>query len=160
MKASKYCTTFQMHEKRGSFQGVDTYDLRKNSDFSFCSVLLDRSESRSIAFRPDINSLISKHTKENILSPHLASTMTQRAKKCHPNESLVKKYLFESTFVPLEDSMALHSEDILNDEIKVILDDRKDDNGNLLLEIAFFCGRNIGCIHILLITDMKAHHNM
>ena len=48
IKASKFCTTFQIHEQQGFFQGVDTCDLRKYGDFSFCSILLDESETRTI----------------------------------------------------------------------------------------------------------------
>ena len=38
--------------------------------------------------------------------------------------------------------MALYNENILNNEIKVILDDGKDNNGNLLPEIAFLWSKS------------------
>ena len=62
-----------------------------------------------------MNLFISKLTKENILFPHLASTMRQSS-----NVSFIKKILFSATFVPLEDAMVLHSDDVLNDEKKAI----------------------------------------
>ncbi len=58
MRASKYSNIYQMHEQRGSFQGVDTCDVTNFGDFSFCSVLLDDSELRTIKHRPDINALL------------------------------------------------------------------------------------------------------
>ena len=79
MKASKYCTKFQMSEQRGSFQGVDTCSVTNFGDFSFTSVLLDESESRSIALRPDINALLMKFQKENQLSIGAVNAMRQRA---------------------------------------------------------------------------------
>ena len=45
MKAAQYSNTYQMHEQRGSFQGVDTCDVTDIGDFSFTSVFLDESES-------------------------------------------------------------------------------------------------------------------
>ena len=35
MKASKYSNTYQMHEQRGSFQGIDTCNVTNFGDFSF-----------------------------------------------------------------------------------------------------------------------------
>ena len=66
-----------MHEQRGSFQGVDTHDLRKYGDFCFCLVLLDESESRTIAYRPDINALLTKLKKENIFSSNTIKMMKE-----------------------------------------------------------------------------------
>ena len=57
-----------MYDQGGSFQGIDTCNLRKYGNFSFCSILLDESESRTIAYFPDINALLTKLKKENILS--------------------------------------------------------------------------------------------
>ena len=58
LRASKYCNIYQMCEQQGSYQGVDTCDVIDFGDFGFISILLDESESRSIKFRPDINSLL------------------------------------------------------------------------------------------------------
>ena len=58
MKASKYSNTYQMHEQRGSFQGIDICDVTNFGEFNYCSVLLDESESRCIKSRPDINALL------------------------------------------------------------------------------------------------------
>ena len=58
MRASKYSNIYQMHEQRGSFQGIDTCDITDFGNFSYCSYLLDESESRSIMNRPDINSIL------------------------------------------------------------------------------------------------------
>ena len=49
-----------MYVQPGSFQGVDTWDLIKYGDFSFCSILLDEFETGSIFHRADINALLSK----------------------------------------------------------------------------------------------------
>ena len=43
MKASKYFNTYQIHEQRVSFQGIDTCDVTIFGQFNYCSVLLDES---------------------------------------------------------------------------------------------------------------------
>ena len=67
MRASKYSNIYQMHEQRGSFQGVDTCDVTDFGDFSFTSVLLDESESRSVKNRPYINSLLNHYEKDGYM---------------------------------------------------------------------------------------------
>ena len=79
MKASKYCVTFQMSEQTGSFQGIDTCDIRSFGDFSYCSILLDESESRSIKYRPDINCLLDQLVTDGYLSPTTVKAMRERA---------------------------------------------------------------------------------
>ena len=49
LKASKYCTTYQMHKQRGSFHRVDTCDMTTYGDFIFCYMILDEHESKSIS---------------------------------------------------------------------------------------------------------------
>ena len=43
-----------MHEQRGSFQGIDTCNVCSVGDFSFPSIILDESESRTIINISDI----------------------------------------------------------------------------------------------------------
>lgn len=38
MKAMQYSNTYQMHEQRGTFQGIDTCSVVSFGDFSECSV--------------------------------------------------------------------------------------------------------------------------
>ena len=57
-----------MSEHRGSFQGINTCSITNFGDFSFTSVLLDESESTSIAMIPDINYLPLKLQIERYLS--------------------------------------------------------------------------------------------
>ena len=59
MKASGYSNTFQMHEQRGTFNGIDTCSITNFGNFDCCSYLRHESECRSIKFRPDINPLLS-----------------------------------------------------------------------------------------------------
>ena len=60
MKATQYSTQFQMHEQRGTFCGIDTCSLTNFGRHDFTSFLLSRTESYTIAHRPDINSLLSQ----------------------------------------------------------------------------------------------------
>lgn len=62
MVAKKYSNCYQMHEQKGSFQGIDTYDVTNYGDFGYVDYNLDESEARSIRFRPDINMLLDDRT--------------------------------------------------------------------------------------------------
>ena len=48
IKACTYSNSFQIHEQRGTFNGIDTYNITSYRQFDFCSKLLSDSESRSI----------------------------------------------------------------------------------------------------------------
>ena len=48
MKACKYSNSFQMHEQRGTFNGIDTCNVTSYGRFDFCSKILNESEGRSI----------------------------------------------------------------------------------------------------------------
>ena len=60
MRASKYCTTYQTCEQKGSFQGINTCDVTNFGNFDFKSTLLEESESMTIKYRLDINSVLNE----------------------------------------------------------------------------------------------------
>ena len=47
-KTNKYSNTFQIHEQRVLFQGIDTCNITSVGNIAYCSVLLDKPESRTI----------------------------------------------------------------------------------------------------------------
>ena len=47
-----------MNDKIGSFHGIDTCVIPSFGNFNICYILFDESESRTIKYRPDINSLL------------------------------------------------------------------------------------------------------
>ena len=77
MKASKYSNTYQMHQQRGSFQGIDTCDIQMFGRFDFTSRLLDQSESLSISNHVDINALLEAHCRDGIISKLSVETRQQ-----------------------------------------------------------------------------------
>lgn len=125
MKASKYCTSFQMHEQQGSFQGVDTCSVTSFGDFSKSSILLDESESRSIVGQPDINALLQKLQKQKHLSISSVNTMRERATSVYPSSSSFNKYTYGCTFVPFWDAMEMQKMLATSNiyQISVILDE-------------------------------------
>ena len=82
-----------MNEQQGSFQGVGTYNLRKHGDFSLCLIV----------YCPDINALLTKLKKENILSLNIIKMMKERSHICSPNDLVINKYLDGRVYVPLVD---------------------------------------------------------
>ena len=67
MMAHKYSNSYQMNKQTGGFQGVSSIGAVDVGNFSSCSILLDKFESRSITFRPDINAHLEKLCEEKIL---------------------------------------------------------------------------------------------
>ena len=73
MKINKYSNKFQIHKQEGLFQGIDIYDVTSIGSFAYYSVLLDESESRTIACKPDINKLLEKFHREKTLTADSAT---------------------------------------------------------------------------------------
>ena len=132
MKASKFNTTYQMHEQRGSFQGIDTCDVRTYGDFSFLSRLLDESESRTIALRPDINSLLNKLLQEHKLSEEAVRCMRERSKMHVPNVKDYDAILHGCTYVPLEDALLMQTYLCRKQDIEVL--DNADNPENTIVK--------------------------
>jgi hypothetical protein len=73
MKAATHSTAYQMHEQRGSFNGIDTCSVTSFGNFDFCSNLSLIDESRAIRNRPDMKGLLSTLAEEKVISKFTAS---------------------------------------------------------------------------------------
>ena len=131
LKACAYSISYQIHEQRGSFNGIDTCNVTNSGRFDFCSKILDENESISIGNRPDINSLLTKLVSEKKISKSLANSMRESSKLCCEGIDF-DRLTSASTYVPLETAMCLQNE-IVDKGTRVAWDDRgTDDNGNQL----------------------------
>jgi predicted GIY-YIG superfamily endonuclease len=72
MKAKSYSNTFQMHEMRGSFVGMDTISLVDHGRFDFQSTLSRENEVLACAGRTDTRGLLSRHAANGIIPAWLA----------------------------------------------------------------------------------------
>lgn len=107
MKASKYSNTYQMHEQRGSFQGIDTCNVTTLADFAHESHLLRQFENLYVAQRPDIVSLLSELVKKKKMSKLLKESIIDLAYTHQLSEERLASYLHGSTYVSLEDAMVM-----------------------------------------------------
>ena len=128
-KASKYSNTYQMHEQRGCYQGIDTCSLTTYHDFSYWSHLLHQSECLSISNRSDIVSLLHKLERKSMLCniEKMKEVSTVLLKNMD-----VKKYLDGATYMSLDDSISLQRKVSRDIKIPII-----DATGNIL-----YCKRN------------------
>ena len=110
MKASTYSNTYQMHEQKGSFQGLDTCNVISVGNFSNNSHLLRQYENLFIANRPDIVSLLSNLVNRKCLSELAKDSMIETAQRTKIPDEELKNYLHGSTYVSLEDSMIMQCE--------------------------------------------------
>ena len=118
MKHSTYSTGFQMHEQRGTFNGIDTCNVTSYRNFSFRSKLLSDAESRSLHHRPDINSLLSQLVDEKEVSNFIANEKRNHARNVCQNVDF-KRYFYGATYVPVEAAMMLQ-QDMINNTCTVI----------------------------------------
>ena len=119
MKASKYSNTYQMHEQKGCYQGIDTCSLTRFHDFSYWSHLLHQSECLSISNRSDIVALLHKLKERSLLSniEKLKSASQDLMKNINIGE-----YYKGATYISLEDAMALQKKISKDIKIPVIND--------------------------------------
>ena len=110
MKAGAYSNTYQTQEQRGLFNGIDTCSITNFGDFSFCSKLLDESESRAIAHRPDINALLGNLTKLNVLSKNAVKSMRDNANLKFSDNNVLMSYWQGATYVPFDDAIELQKQ--------------------------------------------------
>ena len=107
MKAKKYSNQFQMHEQRGTFNGIDTCSVTTFHNFALTSNLLRENEHRSIVNRPDINNLLDKLCVEK----KLPSTFVQNIRENARNECRdidFQYYMSGATYVPVSAALDIH----------------------------------------------------
>ena len=74
IKAFTYSTQFQMHEKRGTFNGLDSFSLTDFHRFDFTSKVSAESEARSVMNIMDINDLLTQLTEEILIGKFIANS--------------------------------------------------------------------------------------
>ena len=73
MKASSYCTKFQIHEKSGTLNRIDTCSIKNDGKLYFTPKLSSGIETSSIWNWPNINASLSELVQKNILSRYGAN---------------------------------------------------------------------------------------
>ena len=148
MKKSEYSDSYQMHEQRGTFNGIDTCNLTSFHNFSFRSKLLSEAESRAIINRHDINALLSQLTMEKKISTKIANDKRRLASQLYGNFDF-EPFTYGATYIPLEVAMAIQDE-TNNPYFYVWIDDRKDRMGNQLppVRIKIAYTGHLRCSHV------------
>lgn len=118
-----YSTSYQMHEQRGAFNGIDTCNISTYRKFDFNSALLSEVEAVSIVNRPDINGLLNQLVEERRLTKVTVNGKREYADKVY-GEVDFKKYYLGGTYVPFEAAMSMQRDLSNNTIIKVTIDQR------------------------------------
>lgn len=119
LKRSGFSDSYQMHEQRGTFSGLDTCSITNFGNFDRTSILLDESEARSIAGRPDISALLNNLVDDKLFPLSFAESKRKQSRKKMENVKL-DEFVSGSTYVPVEAAMSLQRE-TLNEECNVII---------------------------------------
>jgi hypothetical protein len=68
-QAKQYSNTYQMQSMRGHYGGVDSMSLTTHGIFDYVSPVTSSNESAAIMGRSDINALVRRWTKDNLVMP-------------------------------------------------------------------------------------------
>ena len=124
MKRTQYCTQYQLHEQRGTFNGIDTFGLTDHRRFNFTSRLIGESESRAIVNRSDVHSLITQLAEEKVYGHCIANSKIEEAREMTQGIDF-KALLSGSTYVPMDVAMNMIS-DKKENEIVAVADNEEE----------------------------------
>jgi hypothetical protein len=128
LKVTQFGNQYQMHEQKGTFNGIDTFSLTDFTRLDFTSKLLGEYEARAIINRPDINANLSRLVAEKRISKVVANSRRQEAKEVTHGFDY-GPYKNGATYVPFEVAMMMLKVASTNAiETSVIVDDRGNDS--------------------------------
>lgn len=94
----------------GHFAGVDTMSLTNVRRFDYESKVSSRNESAAIVGRKDINAIVSRWVKGNLLVPEwIAMDKLETAQRDYPHMDELKSEWKGSTYVTFEDAIRLQA---------------------------------------------------
>lgn len=85
MRVQKYSISFQMHEMRGSFAGLDTLSLGRYRRFDFRSLLTLETESIALRGRKDVRGLLMRLWKSGKIPAFLVEDMLDASENMFDN---------------------------------------------------------------------------
>ena len=109
VKKSKFSTTYQMHEQKGSFNGIDTCSVTLFGKFDFQSTLSAMNDARALSQRPDIHAHLNTLVKEKIISSTVASGRVDDA-EFRSRDIDFEPYYNASTYIPLDITLSMQKE--------------------------------------------------
>ncbi len=122
MKSSTYSNTFQMHEQRGCFNGLDTCSVTNYGNFAFTSYLLEENEARSIWNRPDINALLTQLAEDGVISHYIANERRKTARDLCQSIDFTK-FTSGGSYVPLNTAILIQKQ-LYEKDVPIVWDDR------------------------------------
>ena len=121
MQKRGYSTGYQMHEQRGTFNGIDTCNITSYCNFNFRSELLSDAELRSILNGPDRNALLTQMVEEGSMLTCIANKKKLYAISKYEDFDF-EPYYVGVMYVPLEAGISMQR-DITNSTVTVFNND-------------------------------------
>jgi hypothetical protein len=107
MRAQKYSITFQMHEMRGSFAGLDTMSLGRYRRFDFHSLISLETESIALRCRKDVRGLVMRLLQSGKIPANLVEDMIDASRNLFDNEQLSPGWFGGATYMTYVDAIKL-----------------------------------------------------
>ena len=102
MRASQFSNSYQMHEMRGSYAGIDTMSVTDVGRFDVSSVIRENNENIMISGRKDIRGLVARKAQNGLIPPWLGDSLLHRADAA---EEVRRREFEEDVSRGMEDNM-------------------------------------------------------
>jgi hypothetical protein len=107
MKVKNYSISFQMHEMRGSFAGLDTLSLGRRQRFDFRSLITLETESVALRCWKDVRGLIMRLLQSGKIPDTLVDNMMYASENMFSDEVLSRKWFGGATYMNYIDAIKL-----------------------------------------------------
>ena len=121
VKCGAFSNTYQMHEMRGDFNGIDTLRVARAAKFDKNTNLQQRFESYAIAGRQDVRAMVTEidEDKPHLFPKVVGDRYVQEAAKDVPNVRAHSTSWKGSTFITFDDALKLQR--LLKEECRTII---------------------------------------
>jgi predicted GIY-YIG superfamily endonuclease len=107
MRVKTYSTSFQMHEMRGSFAGLDTLSLGRFRRFDFRSLLTLETESVALRCRKDVRGLLMRLLHTGKIPAFLVADMLDASRNMFDDERFSPMRFGGATYLTYVDAIRL-----------------------------------------------------
>jgi hypothetical protein len=107
MRVKNYSISFQMHEMRGSFAGLDTLSLGSNRRFDFRSLITMENEAIALCCRKDVCGLVMRLLQSGKIPEFLVENMMDAARNMFDNVIFCARRFGGVTYMSYGDAIKL-----------------------------------------------------
>ena len=129
MKVNKYSTTYQMHEIRGNFAGLDSCNLVEYGTWMNKSMISFKNQALQVYGRPDIRSRLMKLGEQRQWPHDVCEAICNYSDELEDEYGdMIDKALDAATYIPAKECIEINAS--LNDQTQSV--DETEENGEMV----------------------------